>query len=151
MLLLIIGQGDNVEKADLDHDPNLKNLLDRYRARSIKLNREKFSLKCSEVSFIGYVMTRNDLKADPKKVEAIIKMERPADVPTVQRFIGFAKYLSQFLQDLSELCEQLRRLTNRKAEWNWPHKHEDTFEKITDAVSTAPVLKYCSESDPTEG
>ena len=75
MLLLIIGQGDTHEKPDLDQDQNLRNLLDRCRARNIKLNKEKFHLKCSEVSFTGYVVTRNGLKADPKKVKAIIKME----------------------------------------------------------------------------
>ena len=152
MLLIIIGQGDTDEKADLDHDQNLRNLLDLCRARNIQLNKGKFQLKCSEVSFIGHIMTRNGLKADPKKVEAIIKMEKPADVPAVQRFIGLVKYLSKFLQDLSELCEPLmRRLTQKKAEWNWTHEQEDAFEKIKDAVFKAPVLKYCSESDLTEG
>ena len=74
-------------------------------------------------------MTRSGLKADPKKVEAIIK----------------------FLQDLSELCESLRRLRQKKAEWNWTHEQEDAFEKIKDAVSKVPALKFFSESDPTEG
>ena len=151
MLLLITGQGDTDEKADLDHDQNLRNLLDLCRARNIQLKKEEFRLKCSEVSIIRHVITRNGLKADPKKVKAIIKMEQPADVPAVQRFIGLVKYLSKFLQDQSELCEPLRRLTHRKAEWNWTHEQEDAFEKIKDAVSKAPVLKYCSESDLTEG
>ena len=74
-------------------------------------------------------MTRNGLKADPKKLEATIK----------------------FLQDLSELCEPLCYLTHKKAEWNWTHEQEDAFEKIKDAVSKVPVLKFFSESDPTEG
>ena len=61
------------------------------------------------------------------------------------------KHLSKFPQDLSGLCEQLRCLTYKKAEWNWSHEQEDAFEKIKDAASKAPVLKYFSESDPTEG
>ena len=96
MLLLITGQGDTDEKADLDHDQNLRNLLDCCRVRNIKLNKETFHLKYSEVSFIGHVMTRKGLKTDLKKVKAIIKMERPADVPAVQRFIGLVKYLSSY-------------------------------------------------------
>ena len=96
-------------------------------------------------------MTRNELKADHKKVEAIIKMVQPADVPAVERFLGLVKYLSKFLQDLLELCEPLRRLTHRKTEWNWTHEQEGAFEKIKDAVSKAPVPKYCSESELTEG
>ena len=80
-------------------------------------------------------MTRNGLKTDLKKVEAIIKMEWPADVPAVQRFIGLVKYLSKFLQDLSELCEPHRSVTYKKAEWNWTHEQVDAFEKMKDAVS----------------
>ena len=53
-------------------------------------------------------MTRNGLKADPKKLEATIK----------------------FLQDLLELCEPLCYLTHKKAAWNWTHEQEDAFEKI---------------------
>ena len=67
------------------------------------------------------------------------------------------KYLSKFLQDLSEMCEPLRRLTHKKAEWNWTQEQKYLrrlkfkFEKIKDAVSKVPVLKYFSDSDPTEG
>lgn len=98
--LLIIGQEDT------DHDQNLKNLLERCKARNIKLNK-RFQFKSHEMSSIGHVMTMNGLRADPEKVEAVIKMEQPADVPAVQRFTGLVKYLSKFQQDLSELCEPL--------------------------------------------
>ena len=135
MLLLITGQGDTDEKVDLDHDQNLRNLLDHCTVRNIKLNKEKFHLKCSEVSFIRHVMTTNGLKADLKKVEAIIKMKRPTDVLAVQRLIGLVKYQSKFLQDLSELCEPLCGLTHKKAECNWTHEQVDAFEKMKDAVS----------------
>ena len=37
------------------------------------------------------------------------------DVPVVQRFIGPVKFLSKFLQKLSEMRESLRRLTRRNA------------------------------------
>ena len=45
----------------------------------------------------------------------------------------------------------MHRLIHKKAEWNWTHVQEDAFEKIKDAVSKVPVLKYFSESDPTKG
>ena len=149
--LLIIGQGDTDEEAGQDHDQYLKNLLDRCRTKGIKLNKDKFQFKCSEVSFIGHVMTKDGLKPDFRKVEAILKMERPADVPAVQRFIGLVKYLSKFLQDLSEMCEPLRHLTHKDAEWIWSYEQEDAFERIKEAVVKALVLKYFGENDPPEG
>lgn len=149
--ILIIGQGDTEEEADRDHDRNLRNFLDRCRAKNIRLNKDKFELKCKEVSFIGHVMTKDGLKPDPRKVEAITKMERPADVLAVQRFVGLVKYLSKFLKDLSEMCEPLRRLTHKDAEWNWTDEQEAAFERIKEAVVKTPVLRYFNESEPTEG
>ena len=148
--LLIIGQGDTDKEADQDHDHNFKNVLDRCRTKGIKPNKDKFQFKCSEVSFIGDVMTKEGLKADPRKVEAITKMDRPNDVPAIQRFIGLVKYLSKFLQDLSEMCEPLRHPTHKGAERIWGHEPEVAFVRIKEAVVKAPVLKYFKESHPTK-
>ena len=104
--LLIIGQEDTDEKAVLDHDQNLKNLLEHCRARNIKLNK-RFRFKSRAMSFNGHVMIMNGLNAGPEKVEAVIKMEQPVDVTAVQRFTGLVKYLSKFQQDLSGMCEPL--------------------------------------------
>ena len=149
--LLIIGQGETEEEANQDHDRNLKGLLDNCRAKNIKLNKDKFKFKCKEVSFIGHVLSKDGLKPDPKKVEAITKMERPADVPAVQRFVGLVKYLSKFLNNLSEMCELLHRLTHKDAEWMWTEEQETAFEHIKKAVVGVPVLKYFDETEPTEG
>ena len=96
-------------------------------------------------------MTKDGLKPDPRKVEAIAKMERPTDVPAAQWFIGLVKYLSKFLKDLSEMCEPLRRLTHKDAEWAWNEEQESAFQQIKEAVTKAPVLKYFNEAAPTEG
>ena len=115
--LLIIGQEDTDEKAVLDHDQNLKNLLERCRARNIKLNK-RFQFKSRAMSFIGHVMIMNGLNAGREEVEAVIKMEQPAaDVTAVQRFTGLVKYLSKFQQDLSEMCEPLWTLNTLSNCW----------------------------------
>ena len=56
--------------------------------------------------------------------------------------------MSKFLQDLSEMCELLRRLTHKGAEWIWGHEQEVAFERVKEAVVKAPVLTYFNESEP---
>ena len=67
------------------------------------------------------MLSKDGLKPDPKKVEAITKMERPADMPAVQfqRFVSFVKYLSKFLKNLPEIGEPLRCLIHKDTEWIW--------------------------------
>ena len=107
--------------------------------------------KCSQVPFIGHLLTNEGLKPDPRKVEAICNMPRPEDVQAVQRFVNTVKYLSRFLEDLSDMSEPLRRLTHKDVPWEWSQEQQEAFVKIKKAVSTAPVLKFFTPSEPTEG
>ena len=69
----------------------------------------------------------------------------------VQRFANTVKYLSRFLEDLCDMSEPLRRLTHKDVPWEWSQEQEEAFVKIKKAVSTAPVLKIFTPSEPTEG
>ena len=115
--LMITGKGVTLSAASQDHDRNLRNLLERCQERKIKLNREKFLFKCSKVPFIGHLLTSKGLKHDPQKVEAICNMPIPEDVQAVHRFVNTVKYLSRYLDDLSDMSEPLRRLTHKDAPW----------------------------------
>ena len=149
--ILITGRGSTMKEAVKDHDATLLKLLDRCRERNLKLNREKLQLKCSETPFIGHVLTPEGVKPDPSKVEAILKMERPKDVAAVTRLVGLVNYLSKFLLKLSEVCEPLRRLTHKDVEWRWSEEQEDALERVKQAVTSAPVLRYFDSSLPVEG
>ena len=94
--ILITGRGASIDEAVNDQDANLLKLLDTCRERTLKLNREKLQLKCSETPFIGHVLTPEGVKLDPRKVDDILKMERPNDVAAVKRLVGLVNYLSKF-------------------------------------------------------
>lgn len=42
----------------------------------------------SEMTFLGHVVSADDIKADPEKVKAIVKMKVPENVNELQRFLG---------------------------------------------------------------
>ena len=149
--ILITGEGDTQAEAERDHDANLISFLHRCREKNLKLNEDKLMLRCKEVPFIGHLLTREGLKPDPRKVEAILDMPKPTDVQGVQRFVNTVKYLSRFLEDLSSLCEPLRRLTHKDVPFTWTVEQDRAFENVKRAVSSAPVLKYFSPSQSVEG
>ncbi|CAC5379713.1 unnamed protein product [Mytilus coruscus] len=65
--ILIYGEGDTVEEATADHDIKLKAFLDRCRSRNIKLNRDKFQLRLTEMPYIGHLLTADGVKPGPEK------------------------------------------------------------------------------------
>ena len=65
--ILVWGDGDTYEEAITDHDKRLIVLLERCQQKNIKLNKEKFQLKKTELPYMGVVRTDKGVKPDPKK------------------------------------------------------------------------------------
>ena len=65
---LIVSCGTSYEEADIDQDENMRAFLDRARQRNLRLNAEKIKLNMTEVPYIGYLLTREGLRVDPKKI-----------------------------------------------------------------------------------
>ena len=140
--ILIYGTGETDEEATANHDRSLQDLLQRCKDRGIVLNPDKMKLRMSEVNF----MTNKGLKPDPAKVEAITKMPKPQDVEGVQHLNGFVNYLAKFLPKLSEVMEQICRLTRKNTPWNWSSEQDQAFLNVQRLVTEAPVLRYYDPS-----
>lgn len=92
--ILVIGEGKTLAEAQINHDRNFMQLMERCREKQLKLNKDKMKFQLSEVKFIGYTITAEGLKPDPEKVKAVLNMPNPTDVAGARRFIGFVTYLA---------------------------------------------------------
>lgn len=111
--ILVVGTGDTMQEAIVDHDRKIKKLLERCCKRNIKLNERKVPLKQTEVPYIGHLLTSKGVKGDLSKIDAVLDMERPTDVSGVQRIMATVNYLAKSLPRLSEVSEPLRLLTRK--------------------------------------
>ena len=97
--------------------------------------------KSTDCKFFGYRLTPEG-KVDPNKIEAIIQMQPPQSVATLQSFNGIVNYLKRFSPVLSELSELLRRLCKNGVKWAWESKQQSAFESIKRAITSLPVSAY---------
>ena len=138
-----MGEGETLEMAIDNHDKRLNALLKRCEDKGIVLNNnEKFCLRQTELPFMGHVFTDAGLKPDQSKIISIVDMPVPSDVPAVRRFLGMVTYLSKFVPRLTDLCEPLRRLIRRDAEWCWTDDCDQAVKNIKDSIAQAATLKY---------
>jgi hypothetical protein len=132
--LICTDSGPDIAAATRDHDANLIALLNRCRAKGLKLNREKFRLNRSIVSFMGHELTTAGLRADPNKVKAIQDMPIPADRAARQRVIGFANFLARYCPMYSEITAPLRELLTAQNEYCWDVRHTEAFNVTPDSA-----------------
>ena len=81
-------------KTDCEHDGNLLNFLEVCRKKNLTLNPDKMQFRLPNVSFFGHTWSNKGLSADPKKIEAVKRMELPQDVETMRSFLGLVNYLN---------------------------------------------------------
>ena len=67
---------------------NVLRFLGHCVEKDLDLNADKFKLSCDAVPFFGHLLTKNGVKPDPKKVEAICNWPVPKDIAQLQSFLG---------------------------------------------------------------
>ena len=123
------------------HDGTVLLLCETARLNNLSLNSKKMQFKSTDCRFFGCRLTPDGIKVDPKKIEAIIHMEPPQNVASLQSFNGMVNYLKKFSPVLSELSEPLRRLCKCGVKWAW-ESQQSAFEAIKRVIMSLPVLAY---------
>ena len=59
----------------------------------------------------GHIISDKGHKPGPLKVEVILNMPAPNDVPGMRRFLGMANYFGKYVDRFSQLCNPLPHLT----------------------------------------
>ena len=104
--LLVWGEGT------VEHDANLKKVLQGAREVDLKLCPKKCKFRLDQVSYVGHQFTKGGLKPDEAKVS-------PDSPEALRRFLGMINYLQKFISNFSEKTAPLRKLLRNGIHWNW--------------------------------
>jgi len=115
-----------------------------------KINANKSHFGINEVEYLGYVVTREGIKPNPKKVKAIMDLQRPTTTTEVRRVIGLVQYYRDLWQKRSHILAPLTDLAtgpkNKKIEWK--DEHENAFIALKTMVSKEVILAYPDWTQP---
>lgn len=123
-----------------EHDERLEAVLKRLEEANATLNPEKCLFAQETVSFLGQLVGKNGIQADPAKVEAVNRMPQPTNVAEMRRFLGMVNQLGKYIPNLAEKSQPLRDLLSEKNAWIWESKQQEAFDRIKTDLSSAPVL-----------
>ncbi len=130
-----------------EHNERLEKVLKKARDINLKLNKKKCKFGCKEVNYVGHLLTGEGLKPTAERVSAIAGMPEPTDIHELETLLGMIAYVSKFIPNLSELNAPLRELKKSK-DWKWGEKEKTALERIKNALTTAPVLRYYNVRKP---
>ena len=123
----------------------LEAVLVRLRDAGLKLKPSKCNLFRKEVCYLGHIVSSEGIHTDPSKIEAVRDWPTPKTPTQVRSFLGLASYYRRFIRAFAEVAAPLHRLTEKKKEFVWTDECDSAFEKLKEALITAPVLAYPKE------
>ena len=119
---------------------NLDTVLGRLHDAGLTLNLKKCVWFQPSVTFLGHVVSQDGLRADPVKVEKVRQWPVPKTAKQLARFLGLAAYFRKYIAGFASLAAPLFRLTNKDVRFVWSSDSQLAFDRLKDALCTAPVL-----------
>jgi hypothetical protein len=126
------------------HMSLLTKVVQTLREANLTINLGKSAFCRKELKYLGYVVDAQGLRTDPEKIEAIKNFPRPTNATSIRKFIGVCSYYKRFINDYSNLSAPLTKLTGSikgVSKFAWSDEAENAFQKLKDALISAPVLR----------
>ena len=77
---------------------------------------------------------------DKEKIKTVRKWPESQNFKKVQAFLRFANFYQRFIQEYSQICTLLTRITKKKKPFHWGCKQEEAFEKLKAKFILALIL-----------
>ncbi len=86
-----------------EHLQKMETVLTRLRDAGLKINAAKSLFCAHEIEYLGYILTRDGIKPQPKKVLGILALNPPNNFKELRHFLGMVQYY----QDMWERCSEM--------------------------------------------
>ncbi|GBG83057.1 hypothetical protein CBR_g36674 [Chara braunii] len=122
------------------HAQHIEWTLGALRDVGFKIALEKSEIFVSEISFLGYVVTRGGLRPDSRKVAAVKEAPIPTSLTQVRAFLGLASYYRRFIKGFASIARPLTNLLRKDQPLSWDAECQQAFATLKDALAMAPIL-----------
>ncbi len=96
-----------------EHVEHVKIFMDVLRQNSILIKVSKCSWGQTELPYLGHIVSKDGIKVDPKKIEAVASWPEPTNLNEIQQFLGLTNFFRKYIQDYTNLTMPLTVLLKK--------------------------------------
>eukprot|EP00804_Cyclotella_cryptica_P030446 CCRYP_008517-RA/>CCRYP_008517-RA protein AED:0.40 eAED:0.43 QI:0/0/0/1/0/0/3/0/175 len=123
-----------------DNHTKLRRVFIRLQDAGLTVNARKSSFCAAETEYLGYLLSRDGIKPQPKKVQTILTLTPPQNVKQLRRFLGMVQYYRDIWARCSEILAPLTNLVGEL--WHWDHIHQQAFDTVKATIAHDVTLAY---------
>jgi hypothetical protein len=87
-----------------------------------------------------HIISKEGVKLDPKRVEAIEKVPLPISKKALQYFLGQTNFVHKFIPNYAKIVKPIYKFLKKDVKFEWNDQSKKAFKEIKTVISEAPVL-----------
>lgn len=122
-----------------EHQKHLKMVLHILKEHSFYANEKKCAFAQTEVAYLGHVISKDGVSADPEKIAAMKYWSEPKNVTALRGFLGLTGYYRRFVASYGKIARPLTELLKKEGVC-WSAAAGQAFLRLKEAMCKLPVL-----------
>ena len=103
----------------MHHPYHLRLVFERCRHYSVRLNPHKCIFCVKSGCLLGFIVSKEGIRVNPLKVEAILQLSPPKNIRHHQCLQGMANFLHRFVVNFSNLTRGFMHLLKKDTPFYW--------------------------------
>lgn len=125
-----------------EHVIHLDKLFKRMIDRGLTLSLEKSQFFRDSVPFLGFVLSRDGIRPDPDRLQALNELAPPRDKQQLQSVLGVVGYYRRFVIKHANFVDPFRDLLGGNGTWKWTETHAQAFENLKRNFRSCVTLSH---------
>ena len=122
------------------HPYHLRLVFERCRHYQVRLNPHKCIFCVTVDRLLGFIVSKEGIRVDPLKVEAILQLSPSRNIRHLQCLQGMENFLRRFVVNFSNLTKGFIRLLKKDTPFYWDERAQESFDALKRALASAPVI-----------
>lgn len=118
----------------------LRSVLQILKENQMKVKRSKCVFACNQLRYLGHVISEEGVRTDPANIDKVRDWPSPQSAKEVRQFLGLAGYYRKFVRHFGIISRPLTELLKKGVVFQWTPQHEESFQALKVALTTAPAL-----------
>jgi hypothetical protein len=128
-------------KTTTEHLKHLTTVMQRLQQEKLLINMKKSSFMKTELIYLGFFISSNELRMDPDKVEVIKNWPSLKNIFEVRSFHGLASFYQKFIRNFSGISAvMMDTVKKRHKSFHWTEEAEKSFNLLKRKIMEQPIL-----------